>query len=85
VNLLKLPSTPPTLTNPARLASGVFHFTFASSPDAPFSVLATTNIVLPLTNWAPIGSPTQSSSGFFEFTDQQLTSERQRFYRVRSP
>jgi hypothetical protein len=85
VILLRSPSTPLTLLNPAQLPSGYFHFAFTNSPDMPFAVLATTNITLPITNWTLVGSPTQSAAGFYEYTDPQFATQPQLFYRVRSP
>jgi len=63
-----------TLTQPTRLAGGAFQFTFTNTPGANFSVWGSPNIALPLSNWAPLGSASQVSSGRFQFTDFHATN-----------
>jgi hypothetical protein len=56
-----------------------------SSPGATFSVLATTNLSLPIDNWTVLGQPIQTGPGVFQFIDGDATNGIQRFYRVSSP
>jgi hypothetical protein len=49
------------------------------------TILTTTNLLLPLTNWTVLGTLTDSPPGHFQFTDPQATNRPLRFYRVRSP
>jgi hypothetical protein len=49
------------------------------------TVLTTTNLLLPLTNWTVLGTVTDNPPGQFQFTDPQATNHPLRFYRVRSP
>jgi hypothetical protein len=49
------------------------------------TVLTTTNLLLPLTNWTVLGTVTDSPPGHFQFSDPQATNRPMRFYRVRSP
>jgi hypothetical protein len=77
-------ATPPKLMNLA-LVGDTFQFSFTNTPAAPFSVLSTTNVALPLTNWTLRGSVMEISPGQFQFTDSQATGTAQRFYLVRSP
>jgi hypothetical protein len=49
------------------------------------TILTTTNLLLPLTNWTVLGTVTDSPPGQFQFTDPQATNRPMRFYRVRSP
>jgi hypothetical protein len=49
------------------------------------TVLTTTNLLLPLTNWTVLGTVTDSPPGQFQFSDPQATNHPLRFYRVRSP
>ena len=49
------------------------------------TVLATTNLLLPLTNWTVLGTVTDNPPGQFQFSDPQATNHPLRFYRVRSP
>ena len=49
------------------------------------TVLTTTNLLLPLTNWTVLGTVTDNPPGQFQFSDPQATNHPLRFYRVRSP
>ncbi len=82
-----IPPTPPVLTNPAMPPNGAFHFTFTNTPGATFTVLASSNVSLPSSNWDVLGPVTESPplSGQFQFTDPQATNNPLRFYRVRWP
>jgi hypothetical protein len=73
------------LTNAAKLPGGAFQFAFTNMPGLGFSVLATTNLTLPLSNWTLLGDVIEISPGQFQFTDPQATNSPQRFYHVRSP
>jgi len=79
-----LPVTTPVLAG-TRLANGSFRVSFTNVFGASFSVLATTNISLALSNWTVLGAPTESPSGQYQYTDSQAPSNQRRFYRVRSP
>jgi hypothetical protein len=76
---------PPILGVAAASSNGAFQIKFNDTPGANFSVLATTNLVLPLSNWAIIGSVTEIASGQFQFSDTNTTNFSQRFYKTRSP
>jgi len=84
-NMNVTPMPPIILTNPTRLANGVFQFTFTHTPKWPFTVLGTTNLALPFSNWTTLVGLTQASPGQFQFIDSQATNIPQRFYRVNSP
>jgi hypothetical protein len=77
-------STTPLLINPVRHADGVFEFGFTSTPGASFLALATTNLLLSLSNWTLLGTPSEISPGQFQFADPQAPNHPQRFYLVRS-
>jgi DNA-binding beta-propeller fold protein YncE len=79
------PVTPPTLTGFMILGNGAFQFGFTNNQGAAFTVLTTTNLLLPLTNWTVLGTPTNNGSGQYQFTDLTATNCGQRFYRVSSP
>jgi len=74
----------PLLVAPTRLGNGSFQFDFTNTPSASFTVLCTTNLSLPLSNWTVFTNVVESPAGLFRFTDPQATNG-QRFYRVRSP
>jgi DNA-binding beta-propeller fold protein YncE len=79
------PVIPPNLTGLTILSNGAFQFCFINNQGASFTVLTTTNLSLPLTNWTVLGTPTNNGSGQYQFTDLTATNYGQRFYRVSSP
>jgi hypothetical protein len=83
-----IPGAPPAPIQIAGLAitgGGAFQFSFANTPGALFTVLAATNIALPLGDWTVLGAMTESPPGQFQFSDPQAANHPQRYYRVRSP
>jgi len=66
-----------------RLASGNIQIRFVNSPGVVFNVLASTNLLLHLTNWTLLGTATENPAGQFQFTDTTATN-KQRFYVVHS-
>jgi DNA-binding beta-propeller fold protein YncE len=85
IPITQAPVTPPILTGFTVLDNGSFQFGFNNNQSAAFTVLTTTNLLLPLTNWTVLGAPTNHGSGQYQFTDLTATNGGQRFYRVRSP
>ena len=77
-------AVPPVLTGLA-FSNGGLHFAFSNTIGAPFSVLGSADVSLPLDAWTFLGSALESSPGQFQFTDPQPATAAQRFYRVRSP
>jgi hypothetical protein len=67
------------------LTDGSFQFSFTNSVGALFGVLATTNVSVPFSNWTALGGVTEISPGQFQFTDSEVMTNSQRFYRLRSP
>ena len=65
--------------------NGHFQFSFTNAPGAPFTVLATTNVSLPLNNWTVLTNATEVAPGQYQFSDPQTTNNPQRYYRVRWP
>lgn len=74
----------PRLTG-VTLTNGGFRFGFTNTPGAIFTVLAGTNLSLSLNGWIVLGAPTEGPAGQYQFTDLQSATNKQRFYRVRSP
>ena len=83
--LVVIASTPSVLNSPTRLGNGAFQCSFTNQPGASFTVLASTNLALPLNNWTSLGAPIESPAGQYQFTDAQAANFTQRFYRVTSP
>ena len=75
--------TPPILTGIT--TNGSFRLFFTNNVGSSFEVLATTNLLLHISNWSSLGNVLEISPGQFQFTDSQATNLPQRFYRVRSP
>lgn len=67
-----------------RLANGSFRISFVNTPGTIFTVLASTNINLPLANWTVLGTAIEGPSGQFRFTNSSPAGNR-KFYQVRSP
>ncbi len=69
-------------------ANAGFQITFTNSPGFTFSVLSTTNLTLPASNWTVLGTVTDSPSGSgqYSFTDATATSAAPpKFYQLRWP
>jgi hypothetical protein len=77
--------TSPTLTDALVLGNGVVQFAFTNTPSASFTVLSSTNLSLPLSDWTVVGSASNTAPGVFQFTSPPTTNDAQRFYSVRSP
>ena len=75
----------PLLTNPAKQVNGTLTFSFTNIPNADFTVLASTNVALPLGRWSILSLVTQGSPGQYQFSDPVATNYPQRFYQVVSP
>jgi DNA-binding beta-propeller fold protein YncE len=77
--------TPPTLTSLQMLGNGAFQFAFTNTPGAAFTVVSTTNLSLPLSDWTVVGNPVENPPGMYQFTSQPTTNDSQIFYGVLSP
>jgi hypothetical protein len=64
-------------------ANGHFQLTFTNLAATSFSVLASTNVMLPVSSWTVLGTAVEYPVGHYTFTDSQ--GVKQRFYRIRSP
>jgi hypothetical protein len=85
MNVTVTQNAAPVLTGVAMLNNGAFQFGFSNNPGASFTIWTATNLMLPLTNWTPLGAPAIIGSGQYQFTDPAATNDVQRFYRVTSP
>jgi hypothetical protein len=74
----------PKITGFSHLADGWFSLTFSGSPGADYSVYATTNLALPISNWMVL--TTGSFNGApVPFQDTNATKYKARFYEVVLP
>ncbi len=76
--------TAPTLGNVIFSSTNGLTFTFTNTPGASssFTILETTNLALPVSQWVNLGSPTEVSAGTYKFTDGLATNNAARFYTV---
>jgi N-acetylneuraminic acid mutarotase len=65
--------------------TGGFQVSFASFPHSTNTVLASTNLALPLADWTSLGTATEFSPGLFIFTDPDAVNHACRFYRASGP
>jgi hypothetical protein len=70
---------------PTRLPNGDFQFTFTNNPasTSSFTIVTSTNLSLPLSNWSAAGPASNVGPGVFQFTTQPGTNGSKRFYCVR--
>jgi hypothetical protein len=78
-------TTAPTLTNWNVDTNGYFGFGFSNVIGGPFSVLGSTDLFLPLSNWGVLGPVIEILPGQFQFSDPQTSNNSVQYYRVRSP
>ncbi|MBI3881173.1 MAG: hypothetical protein HY301_14060 [Verrucomicrobia bacterium] len=77
---------PQFFPNAANLPDGSVLWTFmCSDTNTGFTMLAATDLFLPLSNWTVLGPATNIGPGLFQFADPAGTNGPTRFYRVRSP
>jgi streptogramin lyase len=77
--------TPPIITGIKLLSNTVFQFSFSNTQSTNFTVIASTNLSAPLSNWTVLGAPSNIAANSFQFTSQPVSNNPQRFYRIRSP
>jgi DNA-binding beta-propeller fold protein YncE len=76
----------PALAGVQMLGKGVVQFAFTNAAQgASFTVLSTTNLALPLSEWTVAGTAANTAPGVFQFTSQPTTRDAQRFYILSSP
>jgi hypothetical protein len=92
--MMYVPPTPrpPQFSVIRAMGNGLFEFGIVGGPGtnfsglaSNFSVLASTNVTLPVSNWTVLNSVTQPSPGVFQFIDPSATSSSQGYYRLRWP
>ncbi|HWC60899.1 MAG TPA: choice-of-anchor Q domain-containing protein [Verrucomicrobiae bacterium] len=64
---------------------GALNIAFTILPNIDFTVLSSTNVALPWTQWNILGPAAQNPSGRYQFTDPAPTNSQARFYQVVSP
>jgi hypothetical protein len=64
---------------------GTFQLNFTNLSGFSFTILASSDLELPLTNWTVLGTAVEDPAGSYQFTDPTATNALRRFNRVRSP
>lgn len=84
---MSITPAPPSLVleQAVRLADGSFQFSCTNSPGSTFTILAASDLDLPLASWIVLGASTETAPGQYQFADTLAGSASRRFYRVRSP
>jgi hypothetical protein len=78
-------SATPALSGLKLLTNGAFQFGFSSTLSNSWTVVSTTNLLLPFADWTPVGTATNIGSGLFQFTSAPDTNNSERFFGIRSP
>jgi len=73
---------PIKLANPKTQLNRSFQFDLVGNPGLAFKVMSTTNASLPMSDWAMIGSATETTPGLYQFADPLATNGVKCFYRV---
>ena len=58
---------------------------FSNLYGGSFTVLSSTNLLVPLSNWSVLGTASNTQPGLFQFIDAGATNLPGRYYRVRNP
>ena len=76
---------PFVLSGPTETGNPNLVFSFTNAPGVNFTVLTATNVALPITNWAALGSPYETTTGVFRLSAPIPTNGAPSFYRLSSP
>ena len=82
-----VPASTPTLqlTRISLQSGGILQFGFTNAAAQVFTVLTTTNLLAPSTNWTRLGPASEIAPGQYQVRDPIDTNTVKRFYRVSSP
>jgi hypothetical protein len=77
---------PGTLDQTQLVGDGTFVIGFTNVSGAPFTVLSSTDLLAPISEWTVLGQASEVVPGQFQYSDAQaLNRDAIRFYRLRSP
>jgi len=65
--------------------SGQAVLEFSGAANTSYTVLATTNLSLPKTNWTALGQALPLTGATYQYWDSQASAYPRRFYQIRSP
>jgi hypothetical protein len=66
-------------------ASAQFLLQFSGNTNDTYTILASTNLALPFSNWVTLGNASLLSNTLYQFIDTNSTNFHARFYMLRSP
>ena len=66
-----------------KAVGGSYTLKFTNTPGSTYTLFATTNLALNITNWPTLGTVTDSVPGVFQFVDAQAATNKFRFYRLK--
>jgi hypothetical protein len=75
----------PSLVDSVSLNGTNLSFTLTSQPNLTITVLSTTNVALPISQWRTLGNATEGPTGHYEFTDPSPATNAAVFYTVIQP
>jgi len=82
---LILPGYHPSITQTLYQDGNVLINGSGGQPNAPYSMLASTNVSVPSAQWVPIGSNSFNNAGGFTFTSAPAPNSPQLYYRLQTP
>jgi hypothetical protein len=82
--LLTVQPATPSVLGIVRNGDGSVTMTFAGTPGAEYLVLATTDLASP-GSWVNMSTNTAGPTGQWTYTDNDITSYAQRFFRAAKP
>jgi len=84
VRLIVKAETPPVFAGIGQNSNGLLFAGAGGPTNFPYYVLATTNVLLPVTNWDRVATNMFDATGAFSFTNA-MTNASQQFYRLELP
>jgi hypothetical protein len=82
-SVVNITAAPPIELTGMMIVGGAFQFSFTNIPNSTFTVLASFDVSLPVTNWTALSGVTEPAPGQYRFSE--ATNNPRRFYRVRWP
>jgi hypothetical protein len=77
---------PASVNQMQTMNDGTFVIGFTNISGAPFTVLSSTDLLAPVSQWAVLGQASEVFPGQFQYSDAQAANrDAARFYRLRSP
>jgi autotransporter-associated beta strand protein len=82
---LRVTGRMPEILSVTSTGPGNFQFSGQGPTNWTYTIVASTNVALPLSEWEQVSSGAFSANGTFTFTETQAGTYRERYYRVVTP